>query len=154
MSKQQNAILWPEGYTPGFTENFASNEIIAAGLSAADVWPLLVTPSLWPSYYANSANVCFHDGKGPVLADGDRFYFETFGFPVEGSATNTCHLRMGNPAAWPGTAGPARKAQIRAWMCITPGWLRTWTAGACASSRRKLRRANRPRSCTTPNPTR
>jgi hypothetical protein len=37
MSKQQNAILWPEGYTPGFTENFASNEIIAAGLSAADV---------------------------------------------------------------------------------------------------------------------
>lgn len=24
MSKQQNAILWPEGYTPGFTENFAS----------------------------------------------------------------------------------------------------------------------------------
>lgn len=20
MSKQQNAILWPEGYTPGFTE--------------------------------------------------------------------------------------------------------------------------------------
>ena len=23
---------------------------------------------------------------------------------------------MGNPAAWPGTAGPARKAQIRAWM--------------------------------------
>ncbi len=50
MSKQQNAILWPEGYTPGFTENFASNEIIAAGLSAADVWPLLVTPTLWPSY--------------------------------------------------------------------------------------------------------
>ena len=33
MSKQQNAILWPEGYTPGFTENFASNEIIAAGLA-------------------------------------------------------------------------------------------------------------------------
>lgn len=31
MSKQQNAILWPEGYTPGFTENFASNGIIAAG---------------------------------------------------------------------------------------------------------------------------
>lgn len=154
MSKQQNAILWPEGYTPGFTENFASNEIIAAGLSAADVWPLLVTPSLWPSYYANSANVRFHGGKGPVLADGDRFYFETFGFPVEGSATSTWHLRMGNPAAWPGTAGPARKAQIRAWMCITPGWSRTWTAGACASSRRKRRRASRPRSCTTPNPTR
>ena len=153
MSKQQNAILWPEGYTPGFTENFASNEIIAAGLSAADVWPLLVTPSLWPSYYANSANVCFHDGKGPVLADGDRFYFETFGFPVEGSATNTCHLRMGNPAAW--LARLVRRGRHRYAPDVHHARLvENRTAGACASSRRKLRRANRPRSCTTPNPTR
>ncbi|WP_322083365.1 hypothetical protein [Burkholderia sp. BCC1972] len=22
-----NAIIWPEGYLPGFTENFASNEV-------------------------------------------------------------------------------------------------------------------------------
>lgn len=80
MSKQQNAILWPEGYTPGFTENFASNEIIAAGLSAADVWPLLVTPSLWPSYYANSANVCFHDGKG-------RYWPTAIGFTSRPSAS-------------------------------------------------------------------
>ena len=107
MSKQQNAILWPEGYTPGFTENFASNEIIAAGLSAADVWPLLVTPSLWPSYYANSANVCFHDGKGPVLADGDRFYFETFGFPVEARVVEHEPPVDGQAArvAWHGWAG-------------------------------------------------
>lgn len=34
-------IVWPEGYLPGFTENFVSNEIIVAGLTAADVWPLL-----------------------------------------------------------------------------------------------------------------
>lgn len=107
MSKQQNAILWPEGYTPGFTENFASNEIIAAGLSAADVWPLLVTPSLWPSYYANSANVCFHDGKGPVLADGDRFYFETFGFPVEGQCNEYVPPADGQSGrvAWHGWSG-------------------------------------------------
>jgi hypothetical protein len=30
-----NAIFWPEGYVPGFTDNFASNEIIVAGLRAA-----------------------------------------------------------------------------------------------------------------------
>ena len=121
MSKQQNAILWPEGYTPGFTENFASNEIIAAGLSAADVWPLLVTPSLWPSYYANSANVCFHDGKGPVLADGDRFYFETFGFPVEGQCNEYVPPADGQPGrvAWHGWAEgdeTTRLDVIHAWL--------------------------------------
>lgn len=59
-----NAINWPQGYVPGFTENFASNEVIVAGLSAADVWPFLGTPSLWPTYYANSANVRSYDNKG------------------------------------------------------------------------------------------
>lgn len=78
-----NAIKWPEGYVPGFTENFASNEVIVAGLSAADIWPLLVTPSQWPTYYSNSANPHIYDDKGPLLEDGVRFYFETFGFPVE-----------------------------------------------------------------------
>lgn len=153
MSKQQNAILWPEGYTPGFTENFASNEIIAAGLSAADVWPLLVTPSLWPSYYANSANVRFHGGKGPVLADGDRFYFETFGFPVEGQCNEYVAPADGQPGrvarhGWSGEEGTDTRTDVH----HAAG--RGWTAGACASSRRKRRRASRPRSCTTPNPTR
>ena len=79
-----NSIVWPAGYLPGETDNFCSNEVIVKGLSTAEVWSYLVNADEWPSYYANSANVCFHDGKGPVLADGDRFYFETFGFPVEG----------------------------------------------------------------------
>jgi hypothetical protein len=39
-----NAIIWPEGYVPGYTENFVLNEVIVTGLSAADVWPLLSTP--------------------------------------------------------------------------------------------------------------
>lgn len=78
-----NEILWPEGYLPGLTDNFASNEVIVAGLSVADVWPLLNTPACWPDYYPNAANIRFYDDKGPELASQVRFYFETFGFPVE-----------------------------------------------------------------------
>lgn len=104
---QQNAIHWPEGFMPGYTENFCSNEAIVAGLSAADIWPLLMTPALWPTYYANSANPHFHDDRGPVLANGDRFYFETFGFPVEAQCNECVAPTIGEPGrvAWHGWAG-------------------------------------------------
>lgn len=78
-----NEIFWPAGYVPGFSDNFASNEVIVAGISATEVWPFLAEAPRWPSYYANSANIRFHDGAGPVLAHGTGFSFETFGFPVE-----------------------------------------------------------------------
>lgn len=102
-----NEIIWPEDYLPGFTENFASNEIIVTGLSVADIWPLLSTASLWPSYYANSANVRFYDDMGPELADGMRFYFETFGFPVEAQCNEYIAPANGQPGriAWHGWAG-------------------------------------------------
>ncbi|MBA1242797.1 SRPBCC domain-containing protein [Pseudomonas japonica] len=100
-------IVWPKGYLPGFTENFVSNEVIVAGLSAADVWPLLSVAPRWPTYYANSANVRFHEGKGPELAEGVRFYFETFGFPVEAQCTEYVPPADGKPGrvAWHGWAG-------------------------------------------------
>lgn len=102
-----HAIIWPEGYLPGLTENYVSNEVIVAGLSAAEVWPLLAIPAQWPVYYANSANVRFHDGKGPQLEEGARFYFETFGFPVEAQCTEYVAPQAGLPGrvAWHGWAG-------------------------------------------------
>jgi len=102
-----NAIIWPDAYLPGFTENFASNEVIVAGLAAADIWPLLSTPSRWPTYYANSANVRIHDDKGPELADGVQFYFETFGFPVEAQCNEFVPPTAGaaGRVAWHGWAG-------------------------------------------------
>lgn len=105
---QMNAIIWPQGYVPGLTENFVSNEVIVAGLSAAEIWPLLSTPSRWPAYYANAANVRFDDaGAGPDLGDGDRFYFETFGFPVHAQCKEYAPPSAGQPGrvAWHGWAG-------------------------------------------------
>lgn len=102
-----NAIHWPEGYIPGFTDNFASNEMIVAGLTAADIWPLLSNATRWPDYYRNSANVRFYDNKGPVLDAGTAFYFETFGFPVEAECVEYVEPTQGKPGrvAWHGWAG-------------------------------------------------
>lgn len=102
-----HAINWPQGYIPGETDNFASNEVIVAGLGVADVWPYLANPERWPSYYANSADVRFHDGKGPELAEGVRFFFSTFGFPVESQVVEYVPPQSGQPArvAWHGWSG-------------------------------------------------
>lgn len=107
-----NEIVWPEGYIPGFADNFVSNEVIVAGLSAARIWHLLSYPAKWTAYYANSANPCFYDGKGPELAQGSRFYFETFGFPVEAEVTEYVPPFAGQPGrvAWHGWSGEARTA--------------------------------------------
>ena len=88
-----NEIIWLENYLPGFADNFVSNEVIVSGLTTADVWPFLSCASRWPTYYANSANVRFYDSKGLELEDGIRFYFETFGFPVEAPVV---HIALGD----------------------------------------------------------
>ena len=80
-------IIWPERYLPGTTDNYVSNEIIVAGLSAAEVWPYLANTTAWPGYYSNAADIRFHNGSGPLLSQGARFRFTTFGFPVEAEVT-------------------------------------------------------------------
>jgi hypothetical protein len=76
-----NAINWPQRYVPGTTDNFVSNEQIAAGIGAGRLWPLLVDTSAWTSYYDNVSDIAFPGGDGPILGDGTRFSFSTFGFP-------------------------------------------------------------------------
>jgi len=100
-------ILWPQGYVPGFTDNFCSNEVIVTGLTTAEVWPFLAIPSRWPDYYANAADVEIHDGKGPELRLGDSFFFRTFGFPVPSRVVECVPPVKGQPArlAWHGWAG-------------------------------------------------
>ncbi|WP_445682902.1 SRPBCC domain-containing protein [Radicibacter daui] len=97
-------IVWPEGYLPGFTDNYVSNEITIAGISAAEVWGCLVDTGLWPAYYSNASDIRFHNGPGPTLFAGARFRFTTFGFPVEAEVTEFEAPSEGKPAriAWHG----------------------------------------------------
>lgn len=149
-----NEIFWPDGYLPGTTDNFASNEAIVAGLSAADVWPLLADATQWPGYYANATDLHFHEGRGPVLAAGDRFFFKTFGFPVEAQVTEYLPPAGAGRAAWRGTAGPGSKAPTRGWTCFTPGWSRICPAAACGCSLRRRNAASPRRHWPGPGPTR
>ena len=84
-----------------------------------DVWPLLSNVPLWPTYYSNSANIRFYDGKGPELEDGVRFYFETFGFPVEAHVLEYVPPAEGKPGRLGWHAWAARA--IHASTSTTPG---------------------------------
>lgn len=97
-------IIWPEKYLPGTTDNYVCNEIVVAGLTAADVWTCLNDTSAWPTYYSNASEIRFHDGTGPCLSLGTRFRFTTFGFPVEALVTEYEPPAPGRPArvAWHG----------------------------------------------------
>jgi hypothetical protein len=97
-------IAWPEGYLPGTTDNYVSNEVIVAGLSAAQAWSCLDDTSLWPTYYANASEIRFHDGSGPRLSRRARFRITTFGFPVEAEVTEYEPPAEGRPrrVAWHG----------------------------------------------------
>ena len=99
-----NAIIWPEGYLPGTTDNSVSNEIIVAGITAAQVWVQLNNTALWASYYSNADDIRFHDASGPELRAGARFRFTTFGFPVEAEVTEYVPPVAGEAAriAWHG----------------------------------------------------
>lgn len=117
----QSAILWPQDFLPGTTDNFASNELIVAGLSAQDIWAQLNDTGLWGSYYSNAVDIRFHDNSGPLLSDGARFRFTTFGFPVEAKVTEYVPPVAGQAAriAWHGWVdGDAtqRLDVIHAWL--------------------------------------
>lgn len=76
----QASIIWPEHFLPGTTDNFVSNEVIAQGISAQQIWALLSDISKWESYYKNCAQITPPD-SGPTLEKGGIFKFSTFGFP-------------------------------------------------------------------------
>lgn len=122
---KMNSIHWPEGFIPSLTDNFCSNEVIVKDLTAEAIWPLLATPARWPDYYANSANARFYDDKGPVLEQGMRFCFETFGFWVEAQVTEYIPPVKGQAVrlawhGWSGEPGAADRLDVlNAWLIET-----------------------------------
>ena len=116
-----NEINWPEGYLPGTTDNFASNEIIVVGITAQDVFENLIDTSIWTSYYKNASDIEFYNTKGTRLAADTRFKFKTFGFPIEAEVVEFEASADGKPGrlAWHGWAeGDAdhRLDVIHAWL--------------------------------------
>ncbi|KAF2482528.1 hypothetical protein BDY17DRAFT_298677 [Neohortaea acidophila] len=79
---QQSAIIWPEKYLPGTTDNYTSNETIAPGLTAAQIWAKLNDITQWSTYYGHNVEQITPPSSGPHLKKGDVFKFSTFGFPV------------------------------------------------------------------------
>lgn len=88
----QAAIIWPDKFLPGTTDNYVSNEIIAKDVTAAQVWALLADISKWPSYYKNCDAITPPNRSGSdsdsgsgsgstLLQKDDHFQFATFGFP-------------------------------------------------------------------------
>lgn len=119
--EKQNAIVWPEKYIPGTTDNFSSNEVIVLGLSTTELWPYLNNPYAWPTYYANSADVEFDNEGGPEFTASSRFRFKTFGFPIEAEITEFVPPVTGRPArlAWHGWAEGDEETRldvIHAWL--------------------------------------
>jgi len=49
----QSAIVWPEHFLPGTTDNFVSNERIAKEITSTQIWALIANISKWESYYKN-----------------------------------------------------------------------------------------------------
>ncbi len=61
----------------------------------------------------NCADICFYDNKKPELENGVRFYFKTFGFPVEAQVVEFVPPMEGKPArlAWHGWSGEENTTQ-------------------------------------------
>lgn len=104
----QSAIIWPEKFLPGTTNNYVSNEVIVANLTAAQIWPLLADLSKWETYYKNCEKVS-PPSTGSTVKKGDHFSFCTFGFPALPSTVEEC--------VEPTTSTPGRLA----WACSSDG---------------------------------
>lgn len=61
----------------------------------------------------NCADIHFYDNKKPELENGVRFYFKTFGFPVEAQVVEFVPPMEGKPArlAWHGWSGEENTTQ-------------------------------------------
>jgi uncharacterized protein YndB with AHSA1/START domain len=74
-------VRWPDRYQPGNCPVHVQNELDMAA-TPERVWAWLIRASLWPTWYANSANLKMLEGTGPNLQKGTRFRWKTFGVTI------------------------------------------------------------------------
>ncbi|MFV0288494.1 MAG: SRPBCC domain-containing protein [Mycoplasmatales bacterium] len=77
-----NQINWLEGFEPGNTDNFVSNEIIIKGVTAQTAWKYIVDTKLWPLYYDNVSKIELENNSN-YLVNELKFNFNTFEFLVQ-----------------------------------------------------------------------
>ncbi|KAF2218211.1 hypothetical protein BDZ85DRAFT_208533 [Elsinoe ampelina] len=75
------AITWPNHFLPGTTDNFVSNETIAADVTATQIWGLLADITKWETYYSNCSQIKPPSSGAMLDKVGLTFSFSTFGFP-------------------------------------------------------------------------
>ena len=119
----QNSIHWQAGFLPGFSDNFCSNEVIVANLTTAEVWQYLNDTKYWQHYYHNISDVqFFNEYQGTELYENARFFFKTFGFPVDAQITEYVPPQAGKPAriswhGWSGEVGSDERLDVlHAWL--------------------------------------
>lgn len=76
-------IQFPEKWTPGYTDNFVSNEVIVKDLDFTKVLDGLLDAAKWETYYDNSSDIFMYNQENTILNNNTRFRFKTFGFDVE-----------------------------------------------------------------------
>ena len=76
----------------------------------------------------NCADIRFYENKKPELENGVRFYFKTFGFPVEAQVVKFVPPMEGKPArlAWHGWSGEEKLLNVS--MYIMHGYWRIFPA--------------------------
>jgi uncharacterized protein YndB with AHSA1/START domain len=74
-------VQWPDYYRPHNCPVHVRNELDMAATQER-VWAWLTRANLWPTWYANSANVEIIEGAGPALRMGTRFRWKTFGVTI------------------------------------------------------------------------
>jgi Polyketide cyclase / dehydrase and lipid transport len=118
LTDQTETIRWPDGFAPQQCPVHVRNEL-AMPVPADRVWAWLVRAGLWPSWYPNSRNVRFLDGKPPDLELNTRFRWWTFGVTIE---SKVLEFEPGARIAW-----DARGIGVRAYHA----WLIRPTREGC-----------------------
>lgn len=115
-------IQWPEKYLPGMTDNFVSNEVIVAGLTASQVWPHLADLAVWPHYYHHATAVTMEgDVEETKLSLGARFGFTVMELSLHAEVTEFCTPSAGQPGrlSWRASASDEPEETIdalHAWL--------------------------------------